>query len=451
MMIKNREELLSHGNTTLRAKAMDIVEHALYAADPYIKTADLVHLEGDTLVVGDRSFDLNVYRRIYVIGAGKATYPIAKALEDILGDRITDGVVTCKYGQQGTLDRCRLRFASHPIPDEAGHAAAREMMELIRQTQENDIVFSISTGGSTALMPYPVDGVTIEDKRKTGQLLLRCGANMWEMNYVRNHLTQIKAGFMGKIIHPRAVILNLGVSDGIGQDDELCVDTTTVDPSTFDDARSVLTKYHLWDAVPESVASYIRNGTPEQDLPKDLSDHIIYNYLIVPVDTAVEAAYGKAQEFGFNTMILSTFIEGDSRELGGFLGAVALEIKHHGRPLSKPAAIIVGGESMQKMNIPNPGEGGPSQQLALAAAACLDGKDDIVVCSVDTDGTDGPTDLAGGLVDSSTMARARELGIDLYAHMDAFNDSVALRALGDSVYTGATGTNVNDLRIILVV
>jgi len=210
--------------------------------------------------------------------------------------------------------------------------------------------------------------------------------------------------------------------------------------------------------VPKSVADYIRKGTPEQEIPEDLSDHILYNYLLVGVNEAVESAYEKAVEMGFNSMILSTFIEGDSRELGEFIASIGMEIKNCNRPLKKPAAVIAGGESMQKINIPDPGEGGPSQQFSLAAAAKLaDPKEKraesegIVICGVDTDGNDGPTDLAGGLVDMSTSKRAQELDIDLFTYMDAFNDSVALRALGDAVVTGPTGTNVNDLRVMLVI
>lgn len=450
-IIKNRDELLSHGNAKLRKRAIEIVDYALQEANPYIRTVDLVRLENDTLYVGARSWDLTVCKRIYIIGAGKATYPIAKALEDILGDRITEGVVTCKYGQEGTLQYCRLHLADHPLPDEAGFRGAQEMMRVIRQTRENDIVFSIATGGSTSLMPYPVEGVTIADKRQTGRVLLRSGANMWEMNYVRKHLTQLKAGHMAKLIHPGAHIINLGVADGIGQGDELCVEPTSPDDSTFADACNVLTKYNLWDKVPESAANYLRNGTPEQETPSDLSDRQVYNYMLVHVDVATESAHRKAQEMGFHSIILSTFIEGESRELGGFFAAIGKEIKHYDRPVRKPAAVICGGESTQKINIPNPGEGGPSQQFSLGAAVRLENEDGIVICGVDTDGTDGPTDLAGGLVDSSSYERAKRLGLNLFEYMDAFNDSVALRAMGDAVFTGGTGTNVNDLRVMLIV
>lgn len=449
--IKNTEKILSHGNAELRRQVLEIIEGGLRSADPYVKTKELVRVEGKTLKVGDNEFDLDHYTRIYVLGAGKATYPIAKALDEVLGSLITDGVVICKYGQEGTLAHSRLYFSSHPVPDENGYRACQELMKIARQTVDTDIVFSISTGGSTSLMPYPVEGVTIEEKRQTGLALLRSGANMWEMNYVRKHLTQAKAGFLAKAISPGAPIINIGVSDGIGQGLDQCVEPSVPDYSTFADARNVLTKYDLWDKVPASVAGYIKNGTPEQETPKDLSDRNVYNYLILHVDIAVEGACAKAREMGFNTVILSTFVEGESREIGCMTAAIAKEIRHYDRPIAKPACFISGGEATMKINIPSPGEGGPSQQCALGASLWLGDEDGIVIACVDTDGTDGPTKWAGGIVDSSTVKRAEEAGVDILEGMNAFDDSRVLLALDDIIYTGGTGTNVNDLRVACII
>ena len=448
--VKNAAAILSHGNVAMRAKALEILEAGLTKADPYVKTRELVHVEGDTLCVGENRFDLHYYTRIYVLGAGKATYPIAKALDDVLGERITDGVVICKYGQEGELKHSRLYFSSHPVPDENGYKACQELMQIARQTVDTDIVFSISTGGSTSLMPYPVEGVTIEEKRQTGFALLRSGANMWEMNYVRKHLTQAKAGLLAKAISPKAPIINIGVSDGIGQGLDQCVEPTVTDASTFADAQNVLSKYHLWDKVPASVANYIKNGTPEQETPKDLSDRNIFNFLIVEVDKAVEGAYEKALEMGYHAEILSTFVEGEAREIGAMTSFIAKEIKTYNRPFPKPACFISGGEATMKIGIPNPGEGGPSQQCALGASVWMDGLEDVVIVCADTDGTDGPTKYCGGIVDCSTIERANEKGLDLYGYMDTFNDSKALLALDDIIFTGGTGTNVNDLRIAII-
>ncbi len=448
--IKNTDKLLSHGNTYLRSKMIEILEAGIASADPYLKTRELVSLEGDILHVGKDDFDLKYYTRIYVLGAGKATYPIAKALDDTLGSLITDGVVICKYGQEGSLEHMRMYHSSHPVPDENGFMACKELMKIARQTVDTDIVFSISTGGSTSLMPYPVDGVTIEDKRQTGFALLRSGANMWEMNYVRTHLTQAKGGFLAKAIAPRAPILNIGVADGIGQGSDLCVEPTCPCYATFQDARDVLTKYNLWDKVPKSVAEYIRNGTPEQENPKDLSDRNIFNYLIVEVDKAVEGAYEKAKELGYHTEILSTFVEGEAREIGAMMAFISKEIATYNRPFKKPACFITGGEATMTIRIPNPGEGGPSQQCALGASVWMRELDNVVIACIDTDGTDGPTVYAGGIVDSSTITRAEEIGVNIYKGMDDYSDSVVLKALDDVIFTGGTGTNVNDLRVAII-
>jgi glycerate-2-kinase len=448
--IKNRDQLLSHGNARLRSTALDILDHGVYCADPYVKTKQWVSLEDNALKIGDAFFDLDKHQRIFVVGAGKATYPIAKALEEILGERITRGVIICKYGQEGSLDHCELYHASHPVPDQAGVEAASKIMDIARQTGPDDIVIAAITGGSTSLMPYPPEGISIEDKRAAFKLLLRSSANIIEMNAVRKHLTRSKGGWLAKTIHPKAVIINLTVSDVIGDPLDYITCPTVPDTSTFDDARAVMTKYSLWDRVPESIATYLRNGGPDQETPKDLSDHTIISHVIVAGDAACVGALQKAQELGFNSMILSSMLEGESKEIGSMFVAIGKEAILNNRPLQRPCAIIGGGEATMKIQIPDPGEGGPNQQFALAAATWIQDQDHIVVAGIDTDGTDGVSNLAGGIVDRTSVAEASRQNINLYDYMAKFNDSEALRKLGDAIYTGATGTNVNDLKLVIV-
>ncbi len=447
--IKNKETLLSHGNRKLRADVLDIIEHGLYRADPYVATKNLVYIDGDVLIAGRNQFDLNLHKRIFVVGAGKATYPIAKALEEILGNRITDGVITCKHGQEGMLKHARLYHGGHPTPDEGGHLATCEMMKLARKTQPDDIVFSCMTGGMTSLMPYPPEGITIAEKNAAYKVLLRSSANIIEMNMVRKHMTRSKAGFLAMEIDKKAVIINLTVSDVIGDPLDYITDPTVPDTSTFDDARAVMTKYKLWNMVAPSIAAYLKKGNIENETPKSLP-HTIHTHIIVRGDVGCVGAYEKAKELGYNAMILSNMFEGESRELGAMFAAIAKEVAINNRPLTTPCVFIGGGEATMKINIPDPGMGGPSQQFALAAATWLNGYDNIVIAGIDTDGTDGPSDMAGGIVDSSTIKKAAELGIDIYDYMDRYDDTVAITALGDAVYTGATGTNVNDLKVIAV-
>jgi glycerate-2-kinase len=449
--IKNRSQLLSHGNIRLRSVALDIIDHALIHVDPYQATCNLVRVDGKYLAVGELSFDLNVHKRIFLLGGGKATYPIAGALEDLLGERITGGVVICKYGQKGRLARSRLYHAGHPIPDKAGFEGSRAALALARQTQPNDIVFGCMTGGSSALMPLPVEGITLEEKKEVNRLLLTCGANIYEINAVRKHLSRIKGGRLARAIHPRANLINLTVSDVIGDELDYITDPTVADSSFLDDARATLTKYHLWERVPVAVSEFLKNAGPDQETPKtaDLAGHNLHSFILVGSARVCEVAADKAAELGFKAMILSTVLEGESKELGRTFAAVAREIIMQKRPLELPCVVIGGGETTVKVP-EDAGTGGPNQEFALGAAPGIDRIGSIVVVGIDTDGTDGPTDVAGGVVDDQTMARARETGIDLYGCLVRHDVTPALRQMGDSIETGATGTNVNDLKFMLI-
>jgi glycerate 2-kinase len=447
--IKNRENLLSHGNVNLRRVALDIVDHALAKADPYKAVKELVHLRGDLLTIGGIHLDLAKQGRIFLLGAGKATYPIARALEEILGERIEDGVIICKYGQEGTLSRSRLFFSSHPIPDEEGFRAAREALALARKTRPGDIVFAGITGGSSALMPYPVEGVTLDEKKQVNRLLLTCGANIIEINAVRKHLSRIKGGRLAEAVHPRAHLINLTVSDVIGDPLDYITCPTVPDTSTFDDARRTLSKYELWDKAPASVARYLKAGGPALETPKDLSGHRIDNFIIVAGTAACEGAAEKARELNLRTMILSTMLEGESRELGGTFAAIAREILLNNRPLQPPCVVIGGGETTVKIT-GEAGLGGPNQEFSLGAALWIDQIGDVVVIGQDSDGTDGPTDIAGGVVDNLTIRRAEALGIDIFAALNRHDATPVLQKLEDAILTGATGTNVNDLKLMVV-
>jgi hydroxypyruvate reductase/glycerate 2-kinase len=449
--IKNSDQLLDHGNKAIRKTALDIIEYALAKADPYQATLALITVENDVLSIGDLRFDLKTHRRIFLLGAGKASYPIAKALEDILGPRIADGVIVCKYGQEGNLSRSRLYLADHPIPDESGLRASQKALEVAGQTQSDDIVFGCVTGGSSALLPFPAKGVTLEDKKLLTRLLLTCGANIVEINAVRKHVSQIKGGRLAKAIHPGAYLINLTVSDVIGDPLDYITDPTVPDTSTLDDARSTLTKYDLWTKLPLSLNHFLKNAGPEFESPKeaDLAGHHRHDFILVKGTAACEAAAEKARTLGFNTLILSTMLEGESKELGRTFGAIAAEIVRNNRPLNLPCVAIGGGETTVKID-GDAGEGGPNQEFAVSAALSVDDIGNVVVAGLDTDGTDGPTSWAGALVDSGTALRARKAGLDLFDHLRRHNVSPCLQRLGDVIRTGATGTNVNDLKIMVI-
>jgi len=449
--IKNRDQLLSHGNGRLRGLALDIIEHALRQADPYAATKALVSLDGNMLSIGDLRLDLEKHGRIFLLGAGKATWPIAKALEEIIGSRISDGVIVCKYGQQGELSRSRMLLADHPIPDKSGLEASLEALELAGRTQAGDIVLSCITGGSSALLSLPIKPVSLEEKQQVNALLLTCGANIVEINAVRKHLSRIKGGRLAMAVHPGAHLINLTVSDVIGDPLDYITDPTVPDTSTLADAAKTLTKYNLWKKVPDSVSRYLRKAGEDGETPKtaDLADRISDDFIIVKGAAACDGAAAKAANFGFKARILSTMFEGESRELGRNFGAIASEIKLSNRPLNPPCALIGGGETIVTIDGAT-GVGGPNQEFAASAALCIDNLDNVVVVGLDSDGTDGPTDFAGAMVDGETASQARKAGIDLFESLKTHGVTAPLVKLGDAIMTGATGTNVNDLKIMLI-
>jgi len=451
--LRNRDILTSHGNIALRKAAVEIIEYALQAANPYPAVRRLVQLDGHLLSVGDLVFDLKRYERIFVLGAGKASLPIAQALEDILGDRISDGLFVLKHGSRADLNRTagsppRVIYAAHPVPDENGHRGAQAMMEMAEGFAKNDLVFAGISGGSSALLPLPVEGVSLADKQKVNQVLLHCGADIIEINAVRKHLSRIKGGWLAKAILP-ATLVNVTVSDVVGDPLDYITGPTVADTSTFDDARGVLDRYELWAAFPKSAADYLRSGGEAQETPKDFGDAPIYTFLIVDSAAACLGAAERAAELGYEPMILTTMLKGEAREAGTFFAAIANEIVRFGRPMSAPCAIVAGGENTVTI-LGECGRGGPNQELALSACLDLVGLENVVLAAIDTDGTDGPTDLAGGIVDGSTLPAAQAKGIDVFRALHDHDASRVLQELGDAIVTGHTGTNVNDLRLLLV-
>ena len=447
MYIQNKDELGSHGFSRGRAAVVDIIEHALEAVDPYRATRELVHLDRDTLTIGDLTFNLSQRRNLYLLGMGKATFPIARALEEILGDRITEGLIILKEGQKHNLERVRIREASHPLPDRRGFEAAREVKAIAEKAQEGDMVLCAITGGSSALAPLPVAGITLEQKRDVHRLLLHCGATIREINAVRKHLSDIKGGRLALSVFP-AELINLTVSDVTDDPLDYITGPTVPDTSTFADAIQVLEKYDLLDEVPAPALDYLQKATPEMENPKDFGSMPSHTFILVKSGAVCEAASNRARELGFTPMILSLTLEGESSEAGAAFARLSAEIQDSGRPLSPPCAVIAGGETTVTIHGPC-GEGGPNQEFALTAALQLV-NERAVIAGIDTDGTDGPTDIAGGIVDAFTAERANAKQLDIPASLSRHDSSAVLRELGDAIITGHTGTNVNDLKVLLV-
>ncbi len=447
-LIKQPQVLTGHGNRQLRQKAVEIIENALVASNPYFAIKKRLSLAGETLLIDDFAIDLKQFQRIFVIGAGKATGLIAKALEELLGERITGGLVVLRHGDQVDLSRVRAVFGAHPIPDVHGHEGAKSLLALAKSFTKDDLVLAGISGGSSALLPLPVDGISLPEKQLVNKLLLSCGADIEEINAVRKHLSQIKGGWLAKAIFP-ATLINLTVSDVIGNPLDYITDPTVPDTSTFEDARRVISHYGLWEKLPPSVVAYLKNSGAKEETPKDFSGQPLHTFILTDGESACLGAAETALGLGFTPLILSTFIKGEAKDCGAMFAAIAREIITYNRPLSVPCAIIAGGENTVTI-VSSKGTGGPNQEFALSASLDIKNRSNIVIAAVDTDGIDGSTDASGGLVDGLTAVAAEAQNIDIYSAMRDHDSYSALCALGDIVRTGYTGTNVNDLKLILV-
>lgn len=424
----------------LRRDARAIFQAALKAADP--KQAVLRHAEGLTQIL-----DAD-YERIFVIGAGKASALMAQAIEKLLGKRITGGVINVKDGHTAPLKRIELIECGHPVPDERGVEGAARIASMARAATARDLVICLISGGASALLPMPARGLALSDKQSVTRLLLECGANIHEINTVRKHLSAIKGGQLARLIAP-ARLLTLVLSDVIG--DDLSVigsGPTWPDGSSFADALDVLRRYEVVGRTPAAVLRYLEESLEETPEPGDACFASAVTVIVGSNRLAVEAAEAAARARGYHALILGTRMEGETREVARVHAAMAREVLESDRPARKPACLISGGETT--VTIRGAGLGGRNQEFALAAALAIADADNTVVLSGGTDGTDGPTDAAGAIASHTTLDRAEMLGLNARAMLEANDSYHFFQPLGDLVTTGPTGTNVMDVRLLLI-
>ncbi len=435
----------------LRQSARLIWEAALNSANPATCIRNFIQVRDGVLTAGAK--ELPIQGRLIVIGAGKPSARMAQVVEEILGSAITGGLVVTKYGHGLALQRIKLAEAGHPIPDAAGVRAVQRTRELLRGLTKDDIVLCLLSGGGSALWPAPAEGITLEEKQEVTHLLLRAGATIREMNAVRKHLSDMKGGQLAQWAAP-AHVVSLIISDVIGDAlDFIASGPTAPDTTSFSDAFSIIQKYGL--QVPEAVADRLREGVarriPETPKPGDPIFKHVDNSIIANNRLLIDAASVKAREIGFNTLILGTEVEGEAKDIGRFFAAIAREIGRSGNPLNPPACILAAGETT--VTVRGHGLGGRNQEMTLAWAismASRPGSTQACFASVASDGTDGPTTAAGGLVDPFTCARAIELGLIPPKYLRANDSSNFLKATGDLIVTGPTQTNLMDLQILLV-
>ena len=441
----------------VRKDARDIFLAAVKAAEPkeaLNKNARLIQdTAGSRLKIGSRSYPLSRYRGIYVVGAGKASAVMAQALEDILGEWITQGVICVKYGHGAPLRRIKVLEADHPIPDEAGLRATEEIVGLLQKLTEKDLVIFLISGGGSALLSQPCPGITLTDKQGLTQILLSCGATIDEVNALRKHISQVKGGKLARMAYP-ATMVTLVLSDVIGDRlDVIASGPTVPDSSTFADCIRIIDKYHLTSKIPYTIIQHLKKGlqgeieeTPKPGAPIFSSSQTV---IIGSNILAIKAASFRAKALGYRPLILSSAIPGEAREVALVHAAIAKEVLYSGNPVKRPACLISGGETT--VTIRGKGKGGRNQEFVLAAILGLAACEGITVLSGGTDGTDGPTEAAGAIADHHTLKRVQALGLIPNTFLDNNDSYHFFKALDDLLITGPTGTNVMDIRIMIIV
>jgi len=457
--ITNKQALLNNARTSVDRRAREAVlealDAALKASDPYQLVVDHVRRSGSELIIDSESIHLDKFRRIHVIGGGKASGAMTQALETLLGDRITGGLVNVltNTSSRYRTKRIKLNEAGHPLPTESGLEGAKMMVELAERSGEEDLIICLISGGGSAMMTLPRDGVNLEDKQAVTRLLLHAGADIGELNTVRKHLSAFKGGWLAKRAEP-ATVLSLILSDVIGDPlDTIASGPTAPDQTTYSDAIEILRRFRLWQQVPSSVRQTLEMGasgllpeTPKSDDPTFLR---VKNIIIGNNRRACLAARKRLVELGFNTQFLTSFMKGEAKQAGLFLASIANEILNSGNPVSRPAGVVVGGETT--VTVTGTGIGGRNQEVVLSAATAIPRIDGVSMASIGSDGIDGPTDAAGALLDGKTMTRAQEIKLD-YKRSLQDNDSYNFFSrLGDLVITGPTGSNVNDIAVLCVI
>jgi glycerate 2-kinase len=431
-----------------RSVVTEVLNAALGAVNPY--TAVLEALRSPQI-----EEDIEPYKRVHVIGAGKAGAAMARACEEALGERIAGGLVIVKEGHAlahgQPHGRVEIVEAGHPVPDRRGEEATARLLDIAGSAGSDDLLICLISGGGSALLVSPAEGISLDDTQATTQLMLRAGATINELNAVRKHISRIAGGQLARAASS-ARVLSFILSDVVGSPvDVIASGPTAPDPTTYAEALSILEHYGLAELAPEPVISRLRRGAagevPETPKPGDPLFSTVSNNILASNVTAVEASAAYARTIGLNTAIISTYVEGEAREVGLVIAGVGKEIVAQSRPLACPACVLFGGETT--VTVKGLGTGGRNTELALSAAIALDGLGpDLVVASFATDGGDGTAPCAGAIADGTTIERAKLLGLDARAAL-AGNDSYSFwEALGDAIVTGPTGTNVNDIMAV---
>ncbi len=437
----------------LRDIAHRTIHQAIEAVKPDVLIRRKLHLSGNRLRIERMTISLDTFQHIYVVGMGKASAWMAREFEQLLEGRIDDGVVVVKYGHSVPCQRIRIREAGHPVLDENGLQATAEILQIAQQAGEDDLVFCLISGGGSALLEQLPPGISLTELQETFQLLLASGANIEEVNTIRKHLSLVKGGQLARAIAP-ARCISLILSDVIGDPLEaIASGPTAPDPTTFQDAWKIVEKYHLSQKLPASVRNYLQAGLagnqPETLKPNDPIFRNVQNIILGNNREALRVAEQTLREAGFHTIVLTSQVEGEAREVARVLSAILKEIAAFDLPLTRPAAVLMGGETT--VTLRGQGKGGRNQELALAALLELKNvPGNYLLASVGTDGTDGPTDAAGGMIFPQMWQTIEQLQLHPETYLQNNDAYHFLKKVDGLIITGPTGTNVMDIIFFLV-
>lgn len=433
-----------------------IRDAALRAVDPADTVRRRLTLTADgMLTTGDTTWDLHLGGRLILLSMGKAAVPMALAACEVLGERLVAGIVVTRHGQRAGAvlpSSLRLFESGHPIPDQAGVEAATAVKDLLSGLTERDRAIVLVSGGASALLPLPAEGLSLAELQETTSLLLKSGATIREVNAVRKHLDRLKGGQMARLAQPAAVAA-LILSDVVGDPlDAIASGPTAPDPTTYADCWRILERYRLIERVPGPVAARLQAGMEgnlrETPKPGDRLFEKVNNTVVASNRLAALAGKETAERLGYAAVYLGSYLEGEAREVGKAAAALARGIREQGSPAAPPACVIWGGETT--VTVTGSGLGGRNQELALSAAINMQGLEKIALMALATDGIDGPTDAAGAIVDGETAERIIKAGFDPRERLRNNDAYPALQAAGALMVTGPTGTNVNDLLVLLV-
>ena len=438
-------------SSPIRPLLKKLIVRGLEAVNARTAIGCAISRNGPKLIIGRRRYDLRRYERVVVVGAGKATASMGRAVEQRLGPWLQSGFVVVKHGHVVPTRRIAVAEAGHPVPDRLGQRAASRLRAMAAELGKRDLLIVLLSGGASSLLPAPASGIALADKQRTTQELLRCGASIREINTVRKHLSSIKGGRLAELT--KATVVTLILSDVLGDDLSAIASGPTVpDPTTYQDAVAILKRYRIWRAISQRVRRHLDRGrrglTSETPKPGSSSFRRVHHHIVGNNAAAVTAVVRAAREAGLRTLVRTPALTGAARDEGQRFGSLARNIVGKNKPLQRPCCVVAGGETT--VTVTGKGKGGRAQEFATAAALEIAGLANVWVVAIGTDGTDGPTDAAGAVVDGDTAAHALRLSVDLKRALTRHDTYPALKRLHQLIVTGPTGTNVNDLYLLLV-